>query len=187
MHIGNKKDNGPWCESQLGVLLGNRGADIFSDGISKSLGSGERQPYLTGEVGDAMCGRKHMEDEPSAECTRACVAHGSKFALIVGDKIYALETTDKAALTTLDEQAGHGQRQFGRRYDPSPFGGWQMRGEPGPTERACSGNRNQKVFCCTPAASWYINSRFARHPPPKLDRALGGNRASGFPLFLLSR
>ena len=53
-----------------------------------------------------MCGRKHMEDEPSAECTRACVAHGSKFALIVGDKIYALETTDKAALATLDEQAG---------------------------------------------------------------------------------
>lgn len=32
--------------------------------------------------------------------------HGSKFALIVGDKIYALETTDKAALATLDEQAG---------------------------------------------------------------------------------
>jgi len=80
------------------VLLGNRGADIFSDGISKSLGSGERQPYLTGEVVDAMCGRKHMEDEPSAECTRASVAHGSKFALIVGDKIDALETTDKAAL-----------------------------------------------------------------------------------------
>jgi len=53
-----------------------------------------------------MCGRKHMEDEPSAECTRACVAHGSKFALIVGDKIYALETADKAALATLDEQAG---------------------------------------------------------------------------------
>ena len=25
-----------------------------------------------------------MEDEPSAECTCACVAHGSKFALIVG-------------------------------------------------------------------------------------------------------
>lgn len=61
---------------------------------------------FTGEVGDAMCGRKHMEDEPSAECTRACVAHGSKFALIVGDKIFVLENTDRAALATLYEQAG---------------------------------------------------------------------------------
>jgi hypothetical protein len=61
---------------------------------------------FTGEVGDSMCGRKHMEDEPAAECTRACVAHGSKYALIVGDKIYTLDTSDKAALATLDQQAG---------------------------------------------------------------------------------
>jgi hypothetical protein len=61
---------------------------------------------LTGEVGDVMCGRKHMEDEPAAECTRSCVAHGSKYALIVGDKIYTLNTTEAAALATLDKQAG---------------------------------------------------------------------------------
>jgi hypothetical protein len=42
----------------------------------------------------------------AAECTRTCVKSGSKYALIVGDKIYALETTDKAALATLDKQAG---------------------------------------------------------------------------------
>jgi hypothetical protein len=66
---------------------------------------GGKQTF-TGEVGDAMCGRKHMEDEPAAECTRACVSHGSKFALIVGEKIYTLETGDKAALATLDKQAG---------------------------------------------------------------------------------
>jgi endonuclease YncB( thermonuclease family) len=65
-----------------------------------------RKQTFTGEVGDAMCGRKHMEDEPAAECTRACVAHGSKFALIVGDKIYVLDTTDKTALAALDKQAG---------------------------------------------------------------------------------
>jgi len=67
--------------------------------------AGAKQTF-TGEVGDAMCGRKHMEDEPAAECTRACVGHGSKFALIVGDKIYTLETADQAALATLDKQAG---------------------------------------------------------------------------------
>lgn len=61
---------------------------------------------FTGEVGDSMCGRKHMEGEPAADCTRACVAHGSKYALIVGDKIYTLDTADKAALAMLDKQAG---------------------------------------------------------------------------------
>jgi hypothetical protein len=60
---------------------------------------------LTGEVSDAMCGRKHMEGT-AADCTRVCTKSGSKYALIVGDKIYALDTTDKAALTTLDLQAG---------------------------------------------------------------------------------
>jgi hypothetical protein len=60
---------------------------------------------FTGEVGDAMCGRQHMGGT-AADCTRACVAKGSKFALVVGDKIYTLNTTDKAALSTLDQQAG---------------------------------------------------------------------------------
>ncbi|MFZ0416835.1 MAG: hypothetical protein WAM04_01935 [Candidatus Sulfotelmatobacter sp.] len=64
------------------------------------------QHTFTGEVGDAMCGRKHMEGETAADCTRACVAHGSKFALVVGDQIYTLETADQAALATLDKQAG---------------------------------------------------------------------------------
>jgi hypothetical protein len=73
--------------------------------VSLPVWAGGKQTF-TGEVGDSMCGRKHMEDTPAAECTRACVAHGSKYALIVGDKIYALDTSDKAALATLDKQAG---------------------------------------------------------------------------------
>ena len=59
---------------------------------------------FTGTVSDAMCGAKHMG--PAAECTRGCVNKGSKYALVVGDKVYTLETTDKAALGTLDKQAG---------------------------------------------------------------------------------
>jgi hypothetical protein len=67
--------------------------------------AGGKQTF-TGEVGDAMCGRQHMEGTP-AECTRTCVGKGSKFALVVGgDKTYTLDTTDKAALATLDKQAG---------------------------------------------------------------------------------
>jgi hypothetical protein len=66
-----------------------------------------KKQTFTGEVGDAMCGRKHMADEGTpAQCTRACVSHGSKFALVVGDKVYVLDSTDKAALDTLDKQAG---------------------------------------------------------------------------------
>jgi hypothetical protein len=64
-----------------------------------------RKQIFTGEVGDAMCGRKHMDGTP-AECTRTCVAHGSNFALIVGEKIYILQTSDKSVLATLDKQAG---------------------------------------------------------------------------------
>lgn len=47
---------------------------------------------LTGTVSDAMCGAKHkMGDIPAAECTRKCVQMGSKFALVVGGKVYELE------------------------------------------------------------------------------------------------
>ena len=58
----------------------------------------------TGTVSDAMCGAKHMGDP--AACTRGCVSKGSKYALVVGDKVYTLETSDKDALATLDKQAG---------------------------------------------------------------------------------
>ena len=58
----------------------------------------------SGTVSDAMCGAKHMG--PAAECTRGCVTKGSKYPLVVGDKVYTLETADKAALATLDKQAG---------------------------------------------------------------------------------
>jgi hypothetical protein len=60
---------------------------------------------LTGELGDAMCGPKHMEPDPAA-CTRTCVSHGSKYALVVGDNVYVLNTDDKAILASLSQQAG---------------------------------------------------------------------------------
>jgi hypothetical protein len=61
---------------------------------------------FTGTVSDSMCGAKHAMPGDDASCTRACVSKGSKYALVVGDKVYTLETTDKAALATLDKQAG---------------------------------------------------------------------------------
>ena len=52
---------------------------------------------LTGEVSDAMCGAKHQMTGNTADCTRACVKHGSKYALVVGDKVYTLQTADRAS------------------------------------------------------------------------------------------
>jgi hypothetical protein len=69
-----------------------------------ALAAGKSQT-LTGEVSDAMCGVKH-EMPSKADCTRACMKHGSKYALVVGDTIYALETSDKAALDKLNDLAG---------------------------------------------------------------------------------
>jgi len=61
---------------------------------------------FTGTVSDSMCGAKHAMPGDDAACTRACVSKGSKYALVVGDKVYTLETSDKTALATLDKQAG---------------------------------------------------------------------------------
>jgi hypothetical protein len=72
---------------------------------SSALAAGKQT--LTGEIGDAMCGVKHMEGEGTpAQCTRTCVSHGSKYALVLGDKIYVLNTGDKTALAVLEQQAG---------------------------------------------------------------------------------
>jgi hypothetical protein len=79
---------------------------IFSVAVFSSLFAfAAGKQTFTGEVSDAMCGKQHMEGT-AADCTRTCVAKGSKFALVVGEKIYTLDTTDKTALATLDKQAG---------------------------------------------------------------------------------
>jgi hypothetical protein len=70
-----------------------------------ALAAGKAQ-ILTGEVSDAMCGAKHEMPGKAADCTRGCVKHGSKYALVVGDKVYTLETSDKAALDKLNDLAG---------------------------------------------------------------------------------
>lgn len=48
---------------------------------------------LTGVITDDMCGKKHtmMPGKPDADCIRACVKAGSKYALLSGDKMYALK------------------------------------------------------------------------------------------------
>ena len=58
---------------------------------------------LTGVITDAMCGQTHMmKGKSDAECTRACVKEGSRYALIVGKNLYSLEGHE----ADLDKYAG---------------------------------------------------------------------------------
>jgi hypothetical protein len=67
--------------------------------------SADKPQPVTGVVSDAMCGAKHMMPGDPVACLRACVSKGSKYALVVGDKVYTLDTSDKTALETLDKLA----------------------------------------------------------------------------------
>jgi hypothetical protein len=87
-----------WFEAMVLVILS-------VSAVAQLHALAARKQTFTGEIGDAMCGRKHMDGTP-AECTHSCVAHGSNFALIVGERIYILQTSDKSILATLDKQAG---------------------------------------------------------------------------------
>ena len=70
---------------------------------NKSKTSSAAPGTLTGIVSDSMCGAHHMaKDKTAAECTRECVKQGTKYALIVGKKVYTLEGHE----AELDKVAG---------------------------------------------------------------------------------
>jgi hypothetical protein len=74
--------------------------------LTPCFGAGKSRTLTwLGKVSDAMCGAKHMMSGNAAECTRACVKNGSKYALVVGDKVYTLDAEDKASLDKLNELA----------------------------------------------------------------------------------
>lgn len=102
------------------MIVGSRKAGVLllsllmTAGLAVSSFAASGKSF-TGTVSDAMCGAKHMGDP--ASCTRGCVSKGSKYALVVGDKVYTLETSDKAALDTLDKQAGEKATVTGSEKD----------------------------------------------------------------------
>lgn len=75
----------------------------LSTGIA--FAGGKAQTY-TGKVSDAMCGAHHMMEGSEADCARACISKGSKYALVDGEKVYILQSSDKAALASLDKLLG---------------------------------------------------------------------------------
>ena len=80
---------------------------VLSTGLAvvPGVAVGNTQTF-TGKVSDAMCGAAHMEKGIApADCVRACVQKGAKYSLVVGDKVYALDTSDKTALAELNKLA----------------------------------------------------------------------------------
>lgn len=46
---------------------------------------------IEGVVSESMCGKKHMlPGKTDAQCTKECIKANSKYALVVGDKLYTL-------------------------------------------------------------------------------------------------
>jgi hypothetical protein len=86
-----------------------RFAALMLGGLIAAVGpafAGGKTQTFTGEVSDAMCGAKHMMDGTAADCARACVSKGSKYALVVGGKLYTLDSSDKDTLAQFDKLAG---------------------------------------------------------------------------------
>jgi hypothetical protein len=104
-------DNGEWQESRfflLNVVM------IIATIYVPAFAAGQS---FTGIVGDAMCGAKHVIPSDDAVCTRECVSKGSKYALVVGDKVFTLEITDKTLLSALDKMAGEKVTVTGTQKD----------------------------------------------------------------------
>jgi len=74
---------------------------ILMFGGALLLGAAPKQTF-TGVITDAMCGANHsmMNVKPDEKCVRECVKAGSKYALLVGGKVYTLsdqQTPEKFA------------------------------------------------------------------------------------------
>ena len=69
-----------------------RFALILMSAVSLISIAADKPQTLTGVITDEMCGVSHMSaNQSAAECTRACVKEGSKYALVVDKKVYTLE------------------------------------------------------------------------------------------------
>jgi len=75
--------------SYLATLL-VAGTLLVGSGLAQV--KGERQT-LEGTISDTTCGIKHamMKNATDKQCTLGCAKMGSKYALVVGDKVYTLE------------------------------------------------------------------------------------------------
>jgi hypothetical protein len=71
------------------------------------------QQSWDGKISDSACGAKHesgaenVPAPPDPECTAACIRGGSKYVLVVGDKVYQITNQGQADLAKLAGQNVH--------------------------------------------------------------------------------
>ena len=75
--------------SCLATLLA-AGTLLASNGLAQAKGA---KQTLEGTISDTTCGVTHtmMKNATDKQCTMGCVKMGSKYALVVCDKVYTLE------------------------------------------------------------------------------------------------
>ena len=89
---------------------------IYSAGIvliavlAASYAFAAKLQTFTGIVGDAVCGAKHTMDGDDISCLRTCIQRGSKYDLVVGDKVYVLNFKDQSVADNLDKLASQQAR-----------------------------------------------------------------------------
>jgi hypothetical protein len=92
--------------SRLRILKLGLAAVIMGAGLGVAPAFAASTQTLTGKISDSMCGAQHKEKGISpADCVRACVKHGAQYTLVVGDKVYTLDTSDPSTLSKLNTMA----------------------------------------------------------------------------------
>jgi hypothetical protein len=78
---------------------------VFCAGLAVPAMAAAKTQTFTGKVSDTMCGAKHQAGVDPATCVRECVQKGAKYALVSGDKVYTLDTSNPASLAELNKLA----------------------------------------------------------------------------------
>jgi hypothetical protein len=86
------------------------GGVVLAAGLVVSSALGAKLQTYTGIVGDAVCGAKHTMDGDDISCLRTCIQRGSKYDLVVGDKVFVLNFREQSVADTLDKLASQQAR-----------------------------------------------------------------------------
>jgi hypothetical protein len=78
--------------------------------LAASYAFAAKAQTFTGIVGDAVCGAKHTMDGDDISCLRTCIQRGSKYDLVVGEKVYVLNLKDPSVADILDKLASQQAR-----------------------------------------------------------------------------
>jgi hypothetical protein len=86
------------------------GGIVLAVALAASSAFGAKLQTYTGIVGDAVCGVKHTMDGDDVSCLRTCIQRGSKYDLVVGEKVFVLNFKDQSVAETLDKLASQQAR-----------------------------------------------------------------------------